>query len=143
MSGSYGVHYTKAIHGRPYDGHTLPIALEQVKKIVGRLPSEAYVDKGYKGSAKLVPIQVFMSGQKRGVDKRRKKLLRRRSAVEPVIGHLKDGHRMRRNFLKGLDGDKLNAILAGAGFNIAKLLAVLCFSLPELAALLSGVRFSA
>ena len=126
----------KAMHGRPYDGHTLSAALEQVKKIVGRLPSEVYVDKGYKGSAKLVPIRVFMSGQKRGVDKRRKKLLRRRSAVEPVIGHLKDGHRMRRNFLKGLAGDKNNAILAGIGFNMAKLLAALCFLFPELKSLM-------
>ena len=47
---------------------------------------------------------------------------RRRSAIEPIIGHVKRDHRMDRNYLKGEDGDKINAILAGCGFNIRKLL---------------------
>ena len=46
----------------------------------------------------------------------------RRAAVEPVIGHLKDGHRMRRNHLKGRDGDRINAVLAAAGYNFSLLL---------------------
>jgi IS5 family transposase len=48
--------------------------------------------------------------------------MRRRAAVEPVIGHLKDDHRMRRNYLKGRDGDRINAVLAAAGFNFSLLL---------------------
>ena len=39
--------------------------------------------------------------------------MRRRAAVEPVIGHLKDDHRMRRNYLKGQDGDRINAVRNG------------------------------
>ena len=47
---------------------------------------------------------------------------KRRSAIEPVIGHMKQDNRMERNYLKGVDGDKMNAILAACGFNLRKLL---------------------
>ncbi len=50
---------------------------------------------------------------------------KRRSAIEPVIGHMKQDHRMDRNYLKGTDGDKMNVILAACGFNLRKLLRVL------------------
>ena len=43
--------------------------------------------------------------------------MKRRPAVEPVIGHLRVEHRMGRNYLKGPDGDRINAILAAAGYN--------------------------
>lgn len=112
----------KALHGRPYDGHTIPTVLEQARKIIGKLPARVYADKGYRGSSPPAGVEVFLSGQRRGLDEKRKKLLRRRSAIEPVIGHLKRGHRMGRNFLKGIDGDKINAVLAAAGRNMAKLL---------------------
>jgi hypothetical protein len=39
-----------------------------------------------------------------------------------VIGHLKDDHRMRRNDLKGRNGDRINAVLAAAGYNFSLLL---------------------
>jgi IS5 family transposase len=55
----------------------------------------------------------------RGCEKRRKK---RRSSIEPIIGHLKSGHRLCRNFLRGVTGDILNAIGAAAGFNMKKIL---------------------
>jgi IS5 family transposase len=119
----------KAIHGRPYDGHTLGEALGQVRRVVGRVPSAVYVDKGYRGGKPPDEgTQVFISGQRRGVNRRRKRLLRRRSAVEPVIGHLKGGHRLGRNFLKGIAGDRNNIILAAAGFNMSKLMAALFVS---------------
>jgi IS5 family transposase len=47
--------------------------------------------------------------------------MRRRAAVEPVIGHLKEDHRMGRNYLKGRDGDRINAVLAAAGYNFSLL----------------------
>jgi IS5 family transposase len=47
-----------------------------------------------------------------------RRLVERRQAVEPAIGHLKADHRMSRNFLKGALGDSVNPILAAAGFNI-------------------------
>ncbi len=113
----------KALHGRPYDGHTIPEVVAQAHRIIGRLPTSMYADRGYRGSSPPTGVKVFLSGQKRGVDEKRKKLIKRRSAIEPLIGHLKRGHRMGRNFLKGIDGDRHNPILAAAGLNMAKLLA--------------------
>jgi len=49
--------------------------------------------------------------------------MRRRAAVEPVIGHLKDDHRMDRNYLAGSKGDAVNAVLAAAGYNFRRLIA--------------------
>src|SRR6202021_3236346 len=72
--------------------------------------------------------------------------MRRRAAVEPVIGHLKDDHRMRRNHLKGRDGDRINAVLAAAGFNFSLLLRwfrrLLCALLLILARALLAPRFA-
>jgi hypothetical protein len=48
--------------------------------------------------------------------------MRRRAAIEPVIGHLKGDHRMGRNYLKGRDGDRINAVLAAVGYNFSLLL---------------------
>ena len=48
--------------------------------------------------------------------------MRRRAAIEPVIGHLKEDHRMGRNYLTGRDGDRINAVLAAAGYNFGLLL---------------------
>lgn len=116
----------RAVHGKPYDGHTLEDSLHQVKRLTGKFPSAAYADKGYRGVSPPDPVTtLYTSGQKRGMNPRRKKKLRRRSAIEPVIGHLKRGHRLGRNFLKGQIGDKNNVILAAIGFNLSKLIAAL------------------
>ena len=48
--------------------------------------------------------------------------MHRRAAVEPVIGHIEAEHRMGRNYLKGRDGDRINAVLAAAGYNFSLLL---------------------
>ena len=63
-----------------------------------------------------------------------KRELRRRSAVEPVIGHVKSEHRMGRNYLKGRDGDRINAVLAAAGYNFKRLAAWLRDYLRQLMA---------
>ncbi len=68
-------------------------------------------------------MKVYISGQKRSVTNAIKRDLRRRSAVEPVIGHAKNDHRMGRNFLKGVQGDAANAVLAAAGYNFRRILA--------------------
>jgi IS5 family transposase len=68
-------------------------------------------------------FKVYISGQRRGVTDAIKRALRRRSAIEPVIGHAKAEHRMGRNFLKGAHGDAANAILAAAGYNFRRLIA--------------------
>jgi hypothetical protein len=67
--------------------------------------------------------------------------MRRRAAVEPVIGHMKAEHRMGRNYLKGRDGGRINAVLAAAGYNFRLLLRWLERLLRALiAALLTGLR---
>ena len=80
------------------------------------------MDKGYVGHDAPKPGRVFRSGQKRGVHGQIKKELRRRSAIEPVIGHCKsDGH-LGRNFLKGREGDHINAVMSAIGYNLRLIL---------------------
>lgn len=80
------------------------------------------MDKGYRGHDAPKPMRVFRSGQKRGVHGQIKRELRRRSAIEAVIGHCKtDGH-LGRNFLKGRDGDNANAVLTAIGYNFRLIL---------------------
>ena len=89
--------------------------IEETETLTGREIERVYVDKGYRGHDAPKPLRVFRSGQKRGVFGVIKRELRRRSAIEAVIGHLKtDGH-LARNFLKGRDGDHANAVLTAAG----------------------------
>jgi len=110
----------------PYDGHTLDQSIKGAEKITTVSVSEANVDRGYrghnyKGSAKIHLARSSHAGLSRS-ERRRK---RRRSSIEPVIGHLKLDHRLDRCFLKGRLGDKLNLIGSAAGFNIRKLLRLL------------------
>ena len=113
----------KALHGNPYDGHTLKAAHAQVEQLTGVKPTELFVDRGYRGAQHHpADTQVYLSGRK--LSGTLKRLLRRRSAIEPVIGHLKQDHRMKRNYLKGEAGDQINALLVGSGFNLRKLLRV-------------------
>lgn len=119
--GGMFVLHAKALHGAPYDGHTLKGVIEEVTDWIGAAPERTYVDKGYVGHDAPNSRSVFRSGQKRGVHGHIKRELRRRSAVEPVIGHLKDEHRLNRNFLKGRNGDCINVTLAAAGYNFKRI----------------------
>ncbi len=114
--------HAKALPGNPYDGHTLKDVIEETEALTGREIERAYVDKGYRGHDAPKPYRVFKSGQKRGVHGQIKKELRRRSAIEAVIGHCKtDGH-LARNFLKGRDGDQINAVMSAVGYNLRLIL---------------------
>ena len=107
----------------PFDGHTIPDVLSQIKTLTGAYPQAAYCDRGYQGSAGLVfSTNVYIQGKssKDASDVVKRKLLGR-AAVEPVIGHLKADHRLGRNFLLGFRGDQTNAVMAGCGFNMRKL----------------------
>jgi len=118
----------RALPGNPYDGHTLRASLDQVERLTGRLPKEAYVDRGYKGHG-VNDTEVWIAGARRGVTPSIKKKLKRRNAVEPVIGHMKNDGCLGRNFFKGMAGDAINALLCGAGHNLRKILrwlALLC-----------------
>lgn len=112
-----------ALHGKPYDGHTLKSTIENVESITGCKVKASFVDKGYKGHDYLEgKHRVFISGQRRGVTAKIKKELKRRSAIEPIIGHAKHDHRMAKCHLKGKKGDQINAIFAAIGFNFKQIL---------------------
>jgi IS5 family transposase len=133
-AGGMFVLHAKALHGNPYDGHTLAGVIDELTQWIGARPERIYVDKGYRGHKVKAPFSVFRSGQRRGVTAQIKRELRRRSAVEPVIGQVKSEHRMGRNYLKGRDGDRINAVLAAAGYNFKRLAAWLRDYLRQLMA---------
>lgn len=120
--GGQFVLHTKALPGNPYDGHTLGRAIEETQALTGREIERVYADKGYRGHDAPKPLRVFLSGQKRGVHGQIKRELRRRSAIEAAIGHMKtDGH-LGRNFLRGRLGDQVNAVLTAVGYNLRLIL---------------------
>ena len=120
--GGQFVLHAKALHGNPYDGHTLAPVIANLEKLTGVAVLRIHGDKGYRGHNYPNRFKVWISGQLRRVTKAIRREMRRRAAVEPVIGHLKDDHRMRRNHLKGREGDRINAVLAAAGYNFSLLL---------------------
>jgi len=109
-----------ALKGNPFDGHTLKEAVKQAEILTGNTIKDIFADKGYRGSEHW-PIGkgVYLSGRK-NLTPTMKRLLKRRSAIEPIIGHMKHDHRMSRNLLKGTAGDRINPILAAAAFNLRK-----------------------
>ncbi len=114
--------HAKALPGNPYDGHTLKEVIEETEALTGREIERAYVDKGYRGHDAPKPGRVFKSGQKRGVHGQIRRELRRRSAIEAVIGQCKtDGH-LDRNFLHGRLGDQINAVMSAVGYNLRLIL---------------------
>lgn len=116
----------RAHHGNPYDGHTLKESLDQIERLTGWKAAEAYVDLGYRGHGYdgETQINIVSYRQMKKLTRSVKKWFKRRSAIEPIFGHVKHDNRMDRNYLKGQEGDHINAILSGCGFNLRKLLAV-------------------
>jgi IS5 family transposase len=116
----------RSFAGKPYDGHTLYEQLEQAAILMqetGQKPLTAYVDLGYRGvDADNPDIAIKHRGKFKTLTDQERKLLKRRQAIEPIIGHLKADHRMDRCYLKGEQGDRLNAVLCAAGYNIKWLL---------------------
>jgi len=112
----------QALHGNPYDGHTLKASLDQAERSTGMPVHHAFVDKGYRGSRDSVPQVAVHWPDRRRKDRSLRRWMKRRSAVEPVIGHMKSDCRMDRNYLHGEEGDRTNALLAGCGFNLRKLM---------------------
>lgn len=110
-----------ALEGNPYDGHSLQSTVDQVERVTGVVPKDLSVDKGYRGHDYQGDAQVHIAGKK-ATTRRLRRLLKRRNAIEPCIGHMKHDDRMARNYLKGSQGDKINALGAAIGFNFRKLL---------------------
>lgn len=112
----------QALQGNPYDGHTLKGALDQVEKLTGKRPEESYVDLGYRGHSE-TETTVYIARQKRNKKNRTlRAAMKRRSAIEPIIGHAKSEGHLDRNYLKGRQGDQINAIMSAIGFNLRQIL---------------------
>ena len=113
---------SKALEGNPYDGHTLSTTIDQVVVMTGMEPARIYVDLGYRGHDYGHKERVFIARQRRGLTPTIKRELRRPSAIEPMIGHMKQDGRLGRNHLLGAAGDAINALLVAAGHNLRLIL---------------------
>lgn len=110
----------------PFDGHTLNEQLEQAEILMqdtGVKATSVYVDLGYRGVDQDNPtVSIKHRGKSKRLTEKERELLKRRQAIEPIIGHLKADHRMDRCHLKGAEGDAIHAVLCAAGYNIRWLL---------------------
>jgi transposase, IS5 family len=124
----------KAFAGNPYDGHTLAATLDQARSVSGVAAERIYVDRGYRGHNYTGAGEVMIAGRRRGLSATMRRELRRRSAIEATIGHMKTDGRLDRNFLLGQAGDAINALLAAAGHNLRLVLTALALWLAFLLA---------
>jgi transposase, IS5 family len=137
--GGQFIAHVKALPGNPYDGHTLAAVIPEIEAQIAANLTRIVADRGYRGH-NAPPghrFKVYISGQRRRVTETIKRELRRRSAVELVIGHAKSEHRMGRNYLAGTHRDAANAILAAAGYNFRRLLEWLALLLSIILAALN------
>ena len=98
--------------------------IPEIEDLTGATLKRILADAGYRGhnAPGVYKLRVFTAGQKRRVTPAIKRQMKRRSAVEPVIGHIKNDHRMDRNRLARAQGDAINPILAAAGYNFRLIL---------------------
>jgi len=108
-----------------YDGDTLPEVLTHVNDSRNRPVAQAVCDRGYRGRKEvngtriILPKKALKRDNRYQRDKKRK-LCKRRAAIEPIIGHLKSDFRLSRNFLKGVLGDEINLLMAATAWNLKK-----------------------
>ena len=123
-AGGQFVTHVAALPGNPYDGHTLAKVVPDMQALIGNVLERIIADAGYRGHNAPAEHQfrVYTAGQKRRVTPQVKREFKRRAAIEPVIGHLKDDHRMGRNYLAHSSGDAINAVLAAVGYNFRRLI---------------------
>ena len=111
-----------ACHKNPYDGHTLLKTINQMERL-SKKPLHIFVDRGYRGHDYQGDINIHVDKVRRGKTSTSLwKWMKRRAAIEPSIGHLKQEHKMGKNRLKGIAGDTINAVLSAVGMNFRKLL---------------------
>jgi IS5 family transposase len=118
-AGGQFVAHVAALPGNPYDGHTLAKVIPAIEGLIGNVLERIIADAGYRGhnAPPEHSFHVYTAGQKRRVTPQIKRDFKRRAAIEPVIGHLKNDHRMGRNYLAHSSGDAINAVLASVGYN--------------------------
>ena len=114
----------KSFHSNPYDGHTLEQTIAEVKKLSPD-SNKFFVDQGYKGHNFKEKGKVYITKTKKSLSKEDKAMLKRRSSIEPIIGHLKNYGRMGRNYLKGVMGDIINPLISAVGLNLRRIANIL------------------
>jgi IS5 family transposase len=138
-AGQFVLH-AQSLSGNPYDGHTLRGAIKPAQRLTGLHIERAYVDRGYRGHDAPYSRRVFISGQKRGVVGVIKREVRRRSAIEPLIGHMKEQGHLGRCYLKDHACGAANAVLTAVGHNFRRIFPGLRELLPSIfLALLAGL----
>ena len=112
----------KTFFGNPFDGKTLKEAVKQTEKITRQEVKRIGVDRGYRGKVHHPKGKETLIAGSKVKNRGMKRFLKRRSSIEPVIGHMKQENRLGRNYLGGIEGDRMNPILAASAFNMQKLL---------------------
>jgi IS5 family transposase len=117
----------KTFLGNPHDSRTIEPLLNQMEDNLGYKPKEVVYDKGGRGKAQINGVRISTPGKPLKNDtayqkRMKRKKFRRRAAIEPVIGHLKQHFRMEQNYLNGENSPQINALLAAAGWNFKKMM---------------------
>ena len=110
-----------------HDSKTLRPAIEQQQRLSGITLKNSFVDRGYRGVKEMMGTKIIIPdtpNKTRTAYQKRKlrKGFKRRAAIEPKIGHLKQDHRLSRNFYKGIKGDNINVMLAAAAMNFKRII---------------------
>jgi len=95
--------------------------------LTGKQPKHVIVDRGYRGTHQIGETTVLIpkpptKNQSKYMSQKLREKHRSRAGIEPVIGHLKQDHRLSRNFYKGIFGDNINVMLAAAAFNFKRMM---------------------
>ena len=110
-----------------HDSKTLDPAIEQQQRLTGVVLKNNFLDRGYRGVKQVLGTKIIIpdgSGKNKTAYEKQKlrKGFKRRAAIEPKIGHLKQDHRLSRNFYKGINGDNINVMLAAAAMNFKRMM---------------------
>ena len=129
-----------------YDGHTIEKTLEQTQRMTGRKVDKLAGDRGYRGIKQIGKTKILIPDTPKAKDsyyqKRKKhKLFCKRAGIEPTIGHLKEDHRLSRNFYKGVKGDAINVLLAAAAYNFKRAMRVLLYLIKRISIELVSTSF--
>ena len=105
-----------------HDSKTLEPVLEQYEKLNSKLPKEVYADRGYRGPKQVKAVAIKTPRPDANISTTQRNKHKRRAAIEPIIGHLKNDYRLCRNYLKGSMGDQINLLLSAAAWNFKRVI---------------------
>ncbi len=112
------LNFTETLH----DSKTIPAVLNQVTELINDSPEEVFADRGYVGKTTYGETKIYTPITNPSITTERRKKHSKRAAIEPIIGHLKTGHRLNRNYLKGIAGDCINVLPAAAAMNFKRVM---------------------